>query len=116
MRARGARARTARSRVARRPGRSFRVDDSAVAMAFRQALFSSSTHACITWLKPTSLPPTVRLTSVVRRLRAASWLVRTEAVVAPAQATEVNEACACRLAHSCGKARAVRSQLRAAGA
>ena len=101
----------ARSRRSSRPGRTLRTDDSAVVTAFTQALFSWNTHVSSTWLKPTSLPPMVMLTSVVRALRADSWLVRTVAVVAPAQATETNDAGSCRAAHSCGKALALRSQL-----
>ena len=42
--------------------------------------------------KPASLPPIVMLTSVVLALSADTWLLSTSAVVAPAQATETNEA------------------------
>ena len=42
--------------------------------------------------KPASLPPMVRLTSVVLALSADTWLLFTSEVVAPAQATETNEA------------------------
>src|SRR6202012_382120 len=92
------------------------TEDSAVATARSQLLFGWSTQVSITLAKPASLPPIVMLTSVVRSLRADSWLVRTVAVVAPAQATETNDAGWYRLAHSCGKAFALRSQARPAGA
>jgi hypothetical protein len=42
--------------------------------------------------KPASFPPTVMLTSVVDALRDESWLLMTLLVVAPEQATNVNEA------------------------
>ena len=38
--------------------------------------------------KPTSLPPAVTLTRLVAELIADSWLLITEVVVAPEQATE----------------------------
>ena len=51
-----------------------------------------STHVSMVLEKFASLPPMVRLTSVVLALRADSWLLFTSEVVAPAQATETNEA------------------------
>ena len=51
---------------------------------------------------PASLPPIVMLTSVVLALSADTWLLRTSAVVAPAQATETNEAGAFSPAHCSG--------------
>src|ERR1700742_3548921 len=97
-----------------RAGNVFLIDDSATATAFSQLLRSSKTQVSITWVNPTSLPPTVMLTSVVRALSADNWLARTVAVVAPAQATETNEAGWWRRAHSCGNALVLRSQLRPA--
>ena len=51
-----------------------------------------STQVSMTLEKPASLPPIVMLTSVVPALSADTWLLMTSAVVAPAQATETNEA------------------------
>lgn len=45
----------------------------------------------MTSAKPTSLPPAVTLTKVVDELSAPSWLLATEPVVAPEQATKANE-------------------------
>ena len=64
------------------------------------ALFS--TQVSITPEKPASLPPMVMLTSVVAALSADTWLLTTSEVVAPAQATETNEAGELAAAHCSG--------------
>jgi hypothetical protein len=58
-----------------------------------------------------SLPPIEMLTSVVDELSADSWLALTSVDFAPEHATEVYEAGACALAHSCENAFVLRRQL-----
>ena len=52
--------------------------------------------------KPASLPPMVMLTRVVLALSDDTWLLTTSLVVAPAQATKLNEAGLFALAHCWG--------------
>ena len=75
---------------------------SAVETAFTHELVELSTQVSMTLEKPASLPPIVMLTSVVLALSADTWLLSTSAVVAPAQATETNEAGALAPAHCSG--------------
>ena len=75
---------------------------SAAATALRHELVELSTQVSITLEKPASLPPIVMLTSVVPALSADTWLLITSAVVAPAQATETNEAGELAAAHCSG--------------
>ena len=75
---------------------------SAVATALRHVLVDLSTQVSITLEKPASLPPIVMLTSVVPALSADTWLLITSEVVAPAQATETNEAGELAAAHCSG--------------
>ena len=90
-------------RVLARPAGSWLVTtDLAVATAFRHELVDLSTQVCITPEKPASLPPIVMLTSVVAALSAVTWLPITSEVVAPAQATETNEAGELAAAHCSG--------------
>ena len=65
-------------------------------------LVELSTQVSITLEKPASFPPIVMLASVVLALSADTWLLRTSSVVAPAQATETNEAGAYLPAHCSG--------------
>ena len=60
--------------------------------ALTHVLVEWSTQVSMVLEKPASLPPMVRLTSVVLALSAETWLPVTSEVVAPAQATETNEA------------------------
>ena len=60
--------------------------------------------------KPTSLPPTVRLTRVVLALSAPSCVLTTLAVVAPEQATERYDAGRTLAAYSAGYALVLRWQ------
>ena len=64
----------------------------AVATALRQVRVEWSTQVSVTPEKPASLPPIVMLTSVVLAPSAGTWPLITSEVVAPAQATETNEA------------------------
>lgn len=50
-----------------------------------------STQSCMTSANPTSFPPAVTLTSEVDVLSAPSWPLETVLVVAPEQATKVND-------------------------
>ena len=75
---------------------------SAVATALRHVLVDLSTQVSITLEKPASLPPIVMLTSVVPALSADTWPLITSEVVAPAQATETNEAGELAPAHCSG--------------
>ena len=75
---------------------------SAPATALSQVLVGASTQVAMTVEKPTSLPPMVMLTSVVLALSDDTWLLITSLVVAPAQATKLNEAGSFALAHCCG--------------
>jgi hypothetical protein len=84
---------------------------SALETAFRHELVDPSTQVSMTPEKPASLPPMVRLTSVVPGRSADTWLPVTSAVVAPAQATETNEPGAFTPAHCSGYALVLRSQL-----
>jgi hypothetical protein len=59
--------------------------------ALTHELVDESTQVSITFWKPASLPPIVMLTSVVPVLSAATWPLMTSDVVAPAQATELND-------------------------
>jgi hypothetical protein len=72
---------------------------SAAETALRHELVDSSTQVSITLEKPASLPPIVMLTSVVPLFSAETWLDMTSAVVAPEQATNVNEAGELAAAH-----------------
>src|SRR5260370_40604596 len=83
----------------------------AVATALRHVLVEWSTQVSITPEKPASLPPIVMLTSVVAALSADTWPLITSEVVAPAQATETNDAGELALAHCSGKAIVRRSKL-----
>jgi hypothetical protein len=65
------------------------ISPSAVCTALAQLLAGDSTQVSITLLNPTSLPPTVMDTSVVAVLSADSWVLITEAVVAPEQVSAV---------------------------
>jgi hypothetical protein len=65
---------------------------SACVTAFTHLLVEWSTQVSMVLEKPASLPPMVRLTSVVLALSADTWPLFTSEVVAPAQATETNEA------------------------
>src|SRR5260370_9962765 len=84
---------------------------SALETAFRHELVGVSTGVSMTRARPASLPPMVRLTSVVLAVSADTWLPVTSAVVAPAQAAETNEAGAFTPAHCSGYALVLRSQL-----
>src|SRR5260370_24371504 len=83
---------------------------SAFETAFRHELVNPSTQVSMTREKPASLPPMVRLTSVVLALSADSWLPVTSAVVAPAQAMETNEAGALASAPCSGYALVLRAR------
>ena len=65
---------------------------SAFETALTHELVDWSTQVSMVLEKPASLPPMVRLTRVVLALSADTWPLITSAVVAPAQATETNEA------------------------
>ena len=54
-------------------------------MAAWHPTLGPAAHAVATAAKPRSLPPTVSVTSWVRRVRAESWVVCTVSVVAPLQ-------------------------------
>jgi len=69
-------------------------------MALTHVLVGDRTQVSITLEKPTSLPPTVIDTSVVCVVRAASWPLITDAVVAPEHATNTKLAGAFAAAHS----------------
>lgn len=75
-------------------------------MAFATALWQdaaeSSTHVCMTVPKPASFPPAVRLTSVVEPPSAPSCPLLMVAVVAPEQATNLNDSVLCAAAQSFG--------------
>ena len=93
----------ARSVASSRPGSVPAMNASAEATASWHALSqNSSTQVFITCENPASLPPIVMLTRLVRALSAASWPSRTPEVVAPSQATVVNEAVAWWRAHCAG--------------
>src|SRR5579859_7697932 len=94
-----------------RPGSEWLMKSSAFETAFRHELVNPSTQVSMTPENPASLPPMVRLTSVVLVLSADTWLPMTSAVVAPAQAMETNEAGAFAPAHCSGYALVLRSQL-----
>ena len=83
-------------------GRSLVTMVLAAATALRHDLVDLSTQVSITPEKPASLPPMVMLTSVVAALSADTWLLITSEVVAPAQATETNEAGELAAAHCSG--------------
>jgi hypothetical protein len=63
----------------------------AVFTRFTQVASLCSTQVCMTSTNPTSLPPAVTLTSVVDELSALSWPLDTLVVVAPEQATNLND-------------------------
>src|SRR5215472_9767360 len=74
----------------------------AAATALTHELVDLSTQVSITLEKPASLPPIVMLTSVVPALSADTWPLITSEVVAPAHATETNEAGVLAPAHCSG--------------
>jgi len=74
----------------------------AVATAVRQLVVEWSTPVSIKLEKPASFPPIVMLTSVVPGPSADTWPLITSNVVAPAQATETNEAGELAAAHCSG--------------
>ena len=61
---------------------------SAASMPLTQPLVGASTQVSMTLENPTSLPPTVIDTRVVAVPSADSWLLMTDAVVAPEHATK----------------------------
>jgi hypothetical protein len=83
-------------------GRCLVTKSLAVATALRHVLVEWSTQVSITLEKPASLPPIVMLTSVVPGPSADTWPLITSDVVAPAQATETNEAGELAAAHCSG--------------
>src|SRR5579872_4932744 len=91
-------------------GRSAAISLSAVSTAETQSLVEKITQVSMTELKPTSLPPTVIETSVVLALSAESWLLMTELVVAPLQASVTYDPGALALSHSAEYALALWSQ------
>lgn len=73
------------------PGRELCICETAVLTRLTQFAWLCSTQVCMTSAKPTSFPPAVTLTSVVDEARAPSWPLDTLVVVAPEQATNLNE-------------------------
>lgn len=63
----------------------------AVSTAAMHADSPDSTQSCMTSANPTSFPPAVTLTNEVDVVSDPSWLPETVLVVAPEQATKVND-------------------------
>src|SRR5215469_12779782 len=88
--------------VASLPGSVALMLASAEAMSLSQVLVDERMQVSMMEEKPASLPPIVKLTSVVEELSDESWLLMTSATLAPEHAANVKDVTELAAAHSAG--------------